>query len=144
MADKVTYYMVHPQARDNAKRYTEIAPHGWSCTFAEPKRSLLQNAKLHAIFSDVSRQKEFAGKKRTVEQWKVLFISGHSMATKQGAEMVPGIENEFVNIRESSAGMSIARLNSLIEYCLAYCALNDINLTETDKIPAYLDCVPNE
>ena len=38
--------------------------------------------------------------------------------------MVPGLESEFVNVRESSAHMSIARMTSLIEYIHAWMAEN--------------------
>ena len=86
----------------------------------EKTRSAEASAKFHAMCSDFARSGiEWAGKKRTAMEWKVLLISGHSIATKQGAEMVPGLENEFVNIRESSARMSIARMNSLIKYTYA-------------------------
>ena len=86
----------------------------------EKTRSAEASAKFHAMCADFARSGiEWAGKKRTAMEWKVLLISGHSIATKQGAEMVPGLENEFVNIRESSARMSIARMNSLIEYTYA-------------------------
>ena len=47
-------------------------------------------------------------------------ISGHAVATKLGAEVIPGIENEFVNIRESSARMGVRRMASLIEYSYAF------------------------
>ena len=60
------------------------------------------------------------GRKLTMEQWKVLFISGHAIATNQKADVVPGLEGEFVNIRESSAQMSVSRMASLIEYVTAY------------------------
>lgn len=63
---------------------------------------------------------EWAGKRRTAEQWKVLLVSGHAVATKHGAEMVPGIEGEFCNLRESTARMSKSRLSSLIEYAEAF------------------------
>ena len=86
----------------------------------EKTRSAEASAKFHAMCADFARSGiEWAGKKRTAMEWKVLLISGHSIATKQGAEMVPGLENEFVNIRESSARMSIARMNSLIEHTYA-------------------------
>lgn len=94
------------------------------------KRSDRQNKLLHALFGDVSRQAEWLGKRRTPGEWKVLFISGHSVATKSGAEMVPGIEGEFVNIRESSAGMSIPRMTSLIEYVIAYAVSNGVELRD--------------
>ena len=35
--------------------------------------------------------------------------------------MVPGLEGEFVNLRESTALMSKARGSSLIEYSRAFC-----------------------
>ena len=114
------------------------ATEGDVVSIARPTRSLVQNAKIHAIFSDVAKQKEFAGKKRTAEQWKVLMISAHSTATKSGSEIVPGLEGEFVNIRESSASMSIARLNSLLEYMLCWCAQNDVKLTEVDSVPDWV------
>jgi hypothetical protein len=100
-------------------------------TIAEEKRNLDQNAKFHALCEDLAKSGyQWAGKERTPEQWKVLLVSGHAMATKQGAEMVPGIEGEFVNLRESTARMSKARSSSLIEYTLAFCATNNIKLTD--------------
>jgi hypothetical protein len=61
-------------------------------------------------------------------QWKVLMISGHTVATGGGADIVPGVEGEFCNIRESSAHMSLRRMNSLLEYILSWCAHNDIRI----------------
>jgi hypothetical protein len=40
--------------------------------------------------------------------------------------MVPGLEGEFVNVRESTASMSATRLSSLIEYAEAFCAAHNI------------------
>ena len=62
------------------------------------------------------------GKRRTADEWKVLLVSGHSVATKRGAEIVPGLEGEFVNLRESTASMDKARGSSLIEYTMAFMA----------------------
>ena len=93
-------------------------------------RSDAQNKLLHALIGDVSKQKDWMGKKLPPEAWKVLFVSGHSVATKQGAELVPGLEGEFCNIRESTARMGKARLASLVEYILAWCALNGVELRE--------------
>jgi hypothetical protein len=100
-------------------------------TLDEERRNLDQNAKFHALCEDLAKSGyQWACKERTAEQWKVLLVSGHAMATKQGAEMVPGIEGEFVNLRESTARMSKARSSSLIEYTLAFCASNNIKLTD--------------
>lgn len=115
-------------ARDRAKMAIQNAPDGYICTITEPKRNLEQSAKFHALCNDISKQVPFAGSMRTPEQWKILLVSGHAAATKQGSEMVPGLEGEFVNLRESTAAMGKARMSSLIEYALAYCADKGVKL----------------
>ena len=93
-------------------------------------RTLEQNAKFHALVDDIARSgAQWAGKPRNAAQWKVLIVSGHAVATKEGSDMVPGIEGEFVNLRESTASMSKARGSSLIEYTLAFVAMHDIKIT---------------
>lgn len=130
---KQTYRLSHDTARLLAVRAVQTAPEGYVVTVSEPKRSLDQNAKFHAICSDIAKSGHlFAGKPRKAEEWKALIVSGHSQAAKEGFEIVPGIEGEFVALRESTATMSKARGNSLIEYALAYCAMNGVKLTHHD------------
>ncbi len=93
-------------------------------------RSDQQNRLLHALFADVARQAEWMGKKRTAIEWKLLFVSGHSVATKQGADLVPGLEGEFLNLRESTARMSKARMASLLEYVMAWAVDHGVELRE--------------
>ncbi|WP_334109287.1 recombination protein NinB [Methylobacillus sp.] len=98
------------------------------------KRSLDQNAKFHAICNHVAKSgHKFAGKAREDYEWKVIFVSGHSVATKSWSEVIPGIEGEFVNIRESTSKMDKSRASSLIEYCIAYCLENGIMLPYFDE-----------
>lgn len=92
----------------------------------EKHRTLEQNAKLHAMLSDIARQKEFGGQKRTIEQWKMIFISGHRIATGGTAEMAVGLEGEVINLRESTAQMGVRRLASLISYIDAWAAENGV------------------
>ena len=96
----------------------------------ELTRSGEQNAKFHAMLSDVAKQKKWMNRELTPIQWKTLFISAHATATNQRSDIVAGLENEYVNIRESSAQMSVARMNSLIEYVNAWCAMNDVKISE--------------
>lgn len=87
----------------------------------EETRTLEQNAKFHALCDDIAKSgHEWAGKKRKAAQWKVLLVSGHAHATKEEVDLVPGLEGEFINLRESTALMSIKRSSSLIEYTLAF------------------------
>lgn len=115
------YVLVHAEARSRAIKAVAEAPAGHVVVVKKPTRSLEQNAKFHAICADLAGC-EWAGKPRDAAAWKVLLVSGHAMATKEGAEMVPGIEGEFVNIRESTAAMSKSRGASLIEYAQAFAA----------------------
>lgn len=134
MADKRVFKLVHTQARRLAVEAVQTAPDGYCVTVSEPTRSLEQNAKFHAICSDFAKsQAAWAGKRRTAAEWKVLLVSGHSVATKEGAEIVPGIEGEFVNIRESTAAMSKGRGASLIEYALAFASNNGVEIVYAEN-----------
>lgn len=115
------YILAHHEARRRAMAAVADAPEGYVIKVQPPTRSLDQNAKFHAICSDLAGV-PWAGKPRSAAEWKVLLVSGHAVATKEGAEVVPGLEGEFINIRESTAAMSKKRGASLIEYAQAFAA----------------------
>ena len=117
------FILAHDEARRRAVACVAEAPAGHVVTVAEPTRNGEQNAKFHAICGDLAGR-EWAGKPRSAQQWKVLLVSGHAVATKDSADIVPGLEGEFINLRESTALMSVRRSSSLIEYAQAY--LSDV------------------
>ena len=103
-------------------------------TVTSRTRSNEQNAKLHAMLSDLAASPvTWAGKRRTMDEWKVLIISAHAVATDGQGEVIPGIENEFVAIRESSASMSVGRCASLIEYLQAFGDQHGVVWQETER-----------
>ena len=122
----MTYFvMAHDQARQRAQQAIQSAPEGYVVTIKEPTRTGDMNAKFHAICSDLAKSNiQWAGKKRSAAEWKVLLVSGHAVVTKEGSEMIPGLEGEFVNVRESTALMSKKRGSSLIEYSTAFYEVN--------------------
>ena len=129
MTDRKYFVLAHAQARRLASEACLNAPEGYVVQIKPPTRSLEQSAKFHAICGDIANSGYlWAGKPRTAAQWKCLFVSGHAVATGKGSDVVPGIESEFINLRESTADMSRARGSSLIEYCEAFCATNSIIL----------------
>lgn len=89
-----------------------------------------QNRLLHALFSDIAKHGPLLGKMRTPEQTKQILVIAHGIATKEECEIVQ-IESEAVALRESTARMTKRRMASLLEYCLAYCAENGIELRES-------------
>ena len=110
-----------------------LADHQYELTVTPTARTLSQNAKFHAICTDLAKSKKpHAGKPRSKKQWKQLLISAHAVATNEETELVLGLENEVINIRESTADMSKKRGSSLIEYSLAFCAMNDVRLNAAE------------
>lgn len=89
-------------------------------------RSSSQNRLFHDLCGLASERGIFAGSRRTKEEWKVLFISAHSHHMGRQGRIIMGIEGEVVSLRESSAKMSSERMESLIEYTLAYMTSNGI------------------
>ena len=80
---------------------------------------------------DIAKSKfKWMGKERTEAQWKVLLVSGHAVATKEGSEVTVGLEGEYINLRESTALMSKTRGSSLIEYTIAWATENGIKLND--------------
>lgn len=118
------FRLVHKEARRRALSAAQAAPDGYVVRISQPTRSLDQNAKFHAICGDLEKLKaEWAGRARTEQEWKVLLVSGHAVATKQSAEVVIGLEGELVSIRESTASMTKPRSSSLIEYSQAFLSM---------------------
>jgi hypothetical protein len=127
MSDKQTIFLNRTNRRMAADA-VHSRPDGHVLVLQEPTRTVRQNAMLHSLFSQIAKQAEFHGRRLTAIQWKTLLVSAHAVATGIGTDMVPGLEGEWVNIRESTAQMGVKRLNSLIEYTLAWAADNDIRI----------------
>jgi hypothetical protein len=137
VSDRQAFVLANPRVRENALAAVRDAADYSRVTVAQQQRSKDQNAYLHALLTDLARSPvRWAGKRRTQSEWKTLVVSGHSVATadtpeQARGEVVPGLEGEFVSIRESTADMSVARASSLIEYVLAFCVSNNVDLRET-------------
>lgn len=131
-SNRQRFILINDNVRHNALSAIQRADAGSTVTVGPANRSLDQNAKFHAICTDLAKSNlQWAGKRRHAEEWKVLLVSAHTKATEGEVEFVPGIEGEFVNIRESTARMTVSRAASLITYAIAFCDQNGVHLTET-------------
>jgi len=129
--EKRTFFANSATARQNAMRAVAHCPDGYKVTIEPPKRTDGQNERYHAIVGGIAKSGlHWMGKPRTALQWKCLTVSGHAIATGEGAEILPGLEGEFVNLRESTALMSIKRGSSLIEYTTAFALQNGVLLRD--------------
>lgn len=120
--EKSSFIIANRQQLETAFRYA--AGLGFDKPYAVEVKPLTrtdqQNKLLHSMFSDLENQAKWNGEQLTLEQWKLLMISAHTIATKEPTKLTIGIEGEIVNLRERSSKMSVARLNSLIEYVAAW------------------------
>lgn len=124
---KRIFHLSHQEARRRALETLQDAPDGFVVTISEPTRNSAQNAKFHALCEDLAKSElTWCDKKRSAAEWKVLLVSAHAVATKEGSEIVVGLEGELVSVRESTALMSKKRGSSLIDYATAFCAQNGI------------------
>lgn len=132
--EKQTFFLRNEQIRRNLIDAINKLPldehHPLTVRITDFDRSLLQNSLFHALCGDVAKQAVWLEKTRTPVQWKTLFVSGHAVATGLGAEVVPGLEGEFCNIRESTAKMGIKRMASLIDYSTAWAVGNGVRLRD--------------
>lgn len=130
--EKQRFILINEKVRRNAVNAVIQAAEGCSVSVGPVTRSGGQNAFFHAICTDLSRSSIiWDGKRRNPDEWKVLLVSAHTVATNGEVDLVTGLEGEPVNIRESTARMSVKRAASLITYAIAFCDQNGVHLTET-------------
>lgn len=98
----------------------------------EPRRSLEQNDKFHAICHDIAKAREWGGRKRDTEAWKRLLVDAWSR-TEGGrqCEFVPSLDGQsVVALGLQTRRMSVRDLCSLIEFAQWWAAENDVPLNE--------------
>ena len=90
--------LAHDVARSNAKIAVAEAPEGYAVEIKPITRSLAQNAKLHALLTDIAKALEWAGAKRDVETWKRLLTAAWLRARGEPIEMLPALDGHGVDI----------------------------------------------
>lgn len=98
---------------------------------SEPKRTLPENAMLHALISELARKVEWAGRKRDVETWKRLIVASWCRANGKSVEILPALDGhgvELIPVRTSNLGKKACA--DLIEYVLWFGADQGITWDE--------------
>lgn len=96
-------------------------------TVGEPKRTLAENALLHALITELARKVEWAGKKRDVETWKRLIVAAWMRAEGKPVEILPALDGhgvELIPVRTSKLGKRACA--DLIEFIYAWGADNGV------------------
>ncbi len=114
----------HP-ARQNAAKAVLEAPEGHIVTIQEPTRNLVQNSRLWASLSEVSRQVDWHGNKLTPEEWKDVFT-----AALKRQKVVPGIDGGFVVIGARTSKMGKREFSELLEVIYAFGAQHGVKFSD--------------
>lgn len=112
---KQTFRLVHEIARRNAISAVARAQYGMIVEIKLATRTVLQNARLWAMLTDISRQVEWHGLKLSPEDWKHVFSAG---LKKQRA--VPGLDGGFVVLGQSTSKMTKAEMSELQDLMSAF------------------------
>ena len=100
----------------------------------DKNRTLEQNAKLHAMLGDISKQVEHYGQKYTVGIWKRLCIASWLRAEGEQPVLIQALDGLGIDvIYEKSSKLSVKRTASLIEWVYMFGAENSVVWNE--KIP---------
>lgn len=138
MSDRLTATLWNPQqahqviaqAWQHAKSLL-MAGHRLELEVRPQKRNLPQNAKLHAMLTEIAAQKEWAGKHRDAETWKRLMVAAWCRTKGEAIEFLPAIDGQGVDIvfRRTSE-LDKAECADLITFVEAWASQNEVELSQ--------------
>jgi hypothetical protein len=100
-----------------------LAKHKMVLELKPATRSLAENALLHALLTDISKQVEWAGQKRDVETWKRLLTAAWCRAIGEQVELLPAIDGHgFDIVFRRTSKLTVAECAELIEFIQAWAA----------------------
>ena len=114
-----------PDQRSLAKRLIDSAPVDAVVNVREAGRTLDQNAKMHAMLSDISRAMP-EGRKHTTDTWKALVM--HACGHECQFEI--GLNGQPFPVGFRSSRMTKAQMSDLIDWMYAYGAEHGVEWSE--------------
>jgi NinB protein len=115
-------------SRDRAKMLIDRAPPGYVMRIAEQKRSLEQNAKMHAMLTDISVSKPL-GRRHTPDDWKAIFMN----ACGWECQFIEGLDGRPFPQGFRSSQLTKSQMSKLIEFMLAFGAEHGVRWTDERK-----------
>lgn len=108
-----------------------IAGHRMTLEAKPETRSSAQNARLHALLTELSKRTEWHGQKLPMETWKRLCTAAWMREERQSPQLVPALDGNGVDIiYERTSKLSKAECGRLMEWVEAFAAEHGINLGE--------------
>lgn len=104
----------------------DFCPH---CGVEIAQRSDAQNRRLHAMITDISKRKQWAGEWLDVETWKRLLTAAYCRAKKESAVFYPALDGQgFDVVYRRTSHMSKKEMVDFCDYVTWYCAENEIEV----------------
>lgn len=89
-------------------------------------RSLDQNARLHALITEIAKTRPWAGEMRDVEVWKRLLVAAWLRARGESVMMLPAIDGHGLEIVYApTSQMTIGEVADLMTFIEAWQALGE-------------------
>ncbi len=119
---------IMPQDRTLAAQWVQKSPPGTVIEFKCNKRSIPQNARLHAQISRLANQLEWHGQRLDVDDWKLVFLD----ALNREVRIVPAIDGRgFVNLGRKTSKLTKDECTALMDLIEAFAAQHGVDLGET-------------
>jgi hypothetical protein len=132
MTSRATVQIKSQADRNLIARWANNVPDGTSVEFRAPRRSTDQNALMWSLLTQLSKQVEWCGKKRSPEDWKDL-----TTAALRNAEFVPGLTpGTVVPLGMRTSQMTGQEISDLIESILAFGAERGVKFREFEEVAA--------
>ncbi len=126
MTTRATVTINSTADRDQISRWAQKVELGTIVEFRKKTRSHEQNAKLHAMLSEVADQVIWYGSKLKVEDWKNMFS-----ASMRKAQVVPGIDpGTVVPLGIHTSTMTVDEMSNMIEAIYAFGAEHGVVFKE--------------
>jgi hypothetical protein len=140
---KQIYRLVHRQARAGAQLAIQNAPDGWMCEVFPPTKSRDQEAKYHAMISDIAKQVDLLGQKWGTDDMKRLLVDqfARDMASagtplRNTGKVVPSIDGSgIVQLGVQTRKFLKAEAIAFIEWLYAFGAESCVHWSE--PVPAW-------
>jgi len=110
--------LANPEIRAKACRWIMAAPDKARLRLDEPKRTLDQNAKFHAMLTELVEQKPVLnGVKLDADGWKLVLMQALGMEMR----MLPTLDgNGWFPMGHKSSKLSVRQFSDLVELLYAY------------------------
>jgi hypothetical protein len=112
-----------------AKELIDKAPHGAVVNIRPATRTSDQNAKMHAMLSDIARAKP-DGREMTTDQWKAAFMDACGFKPT----FIPSLEGDsFLCLGFKSSRLTKAEFSDLIECIYEFGARKGVEWSEPEQ-----------